>query len=213
MKVSEIFFSIQGEGIHIGLPTVFLRLFACDLRCSWCDTMYAVEGTDFREMETGEVLGKILEYGCSRVCITGGEPLIQREAVEEVTEFLLERGFVVVLETSGNKKPPAIFSHPNSVVSMDCKCPGSGMAGRMDFSLYDALGKKDQLKFVIADKEDYEYARGVLEQRRIRASIIFQPVYGTKADWIADSVLRDGMGDVRVLPQIHKIFWGEKRGV
>lgn len=213
MKVTEIFFSIQGEGVHIGLPTVFLRLFACDLRCSWCDTMYAVEGTDFRDMEAGEVLSRILEYGCSRVCITGGEPLIQREAVEEVAEFLLERDFAVVLETSGNKKPPEIFSHPNSIVSMDCKCPGSGMASRMDFSLYDSLEKKDQLKFVIADEADYEYARGVIAEHNIRASIIFQPVYGTQAGWIAERILRDGMGNVRVLPQLHKIFWGEKRGV
>jgi len=213
VKVNEIFFSIQGEGIHIGLPTVFLRLFACDLRCSWCDTMYAVEGTDFREMETSEVLSQILKYGCSRVCITGGEPLIQREAVEEVTEVLLDRDFVVVLETSGNKRPPRIFSHPNSVVSMDCKCPGSGMASRMDFPLYDTLEEKDQLKFVIADDADYEYARDIIGERCVRASIIFQPVYGTKADWIAERVLRDGMEDVRVLPQLHKIFWGEKRGV
>ncbi len=213
MKVNEIFFSIQGEGIHIGLPTVFLRLFACDLRCVWCDTMYAVEGTDFKEMETAEVIGSILEYGCSRVCITGGEPLIQREAVEDVAESLIERDFVVVLETSGNKKPPGIFSHPSSVVSMDCKCPGSGMESRMDFSLYDSLEEKDQLKFVIADDADYEYARNVLEERRIRASVIFQPVYGTKADWIAERVLHDGMENVRVLPQLHKIFWGEKRGV
>ena len=175
--------------------------------------MYAVEGSDFREMETGEVLSGILEYGCSRVCITGGEPLIQRDEVEEIAGFLLERDFVVVLETSGNKKPPGIFSHPNSVVSMDCKCPGSGMDSRMDFSLYDALGEKDQLKFVIADSADYEYARDVMAKRRIRASIIFQPVYGTKADWIAERVLRDGMENVRVLPQLHKIFWGEKRGV
>lgn len=213
MKVNEIFFSIQGEGVHIGLPTVFLRLFACDLRCVWCDTMYAVEGTDFREMETAEVIGGILEYGCSRVCITGGEPLIQREAVVAVAESLIERDFVVVLETSGNKKPPGIFSHPSSVISMDCKCPGSGMESRMDFSLYDSLEEKDQLKFVIADDADYEYARNVLEERRIRASVIFQPVYGTKADWIAEKVLRDGMENVRVLPQLHKIFWGEKRGV
>lgn len=175
--------------------------------------MYAVEGADFREMETGEVLDRILSYGCSRVCITGGEPLIQRDEVEKVAGFLLERDFVVVLETSGNKRPPGVFSHPNSVVSMDCKCPGSGMAERMDFSLYDALGEKDQLKFVIADEGDYEHARGVLDECRIRASIIFQPVYGTKADWIAERVLRDGMENVRVLPQLHKIFWGEKRGV
>ena len=213
MKVNEIFLSIQGEGIHIGLPTVFLRLFACDLRCTWCDTMYAVEGSDFREIETGEVLSRVLGYGCSRVCITGGEPLIQRQAVEDVTGVLLERDFTVVLETSGNKKPPGIFSHPNSVVSMDCKCPGSGMAERMDFSLYEALGEKDQLKFVIADEADYEYASGILAQHRIRASIIFQPVWGAKADWIAQRILRDSMENVRVLPQLHKILWGEKRGV
>jgi len=213
VKVNEIFFSIQGEGVHIGLPTVFLRLFACDLRCRWCDTMYAVEGTDFRDMEVGEVLSRVLKYRCRRVCITGGEPLIQRKEVEEITEFLLKRDFVVVLETSGNKKPPGIFSHPNSVVSMDCKCPGSGMDSRMDFSLYDALGEKDQLKFVIADDKDYEYARDIIAEHSIRASVIFQPVYGVKADWIAERILRDGMENVRVLPQLHKMFWGEKRGV
>lgn len=213
MKVSEIFFSIQGEGIHIGLPTVFLRLFACDLRCSWCDTMYAVEGRDFREMETGAALEKILGFGCRRVCVTGGEPLLQREAVEEVARFLLDRDFSVVLETSGHRKPPAIFSHPGSVVSMDCKCPGSGMDGRMDFSLYSDLEEKDQLKFVIADSADYEYARGVLEKSDVRASVVFQPVHGVRADWMAERILRDGMENVRILPQLHKMLWGERRGV
>ena len=213
MKVSEIFFSIQGEGIHIGLPTVFLRLFACDLRCSWCDTMYAVEGRDFREMETAAALERILGFGCRRVCVTGGEPLLQGEAVEEVARFLLDRDFSVVLETSGHRKPPAIFSHPCSVVSMDCKCPGSGMDGRMDFSLYSDLGEKDQLKFVIADSADYEYARGVLEKCDVRASVVFQPVHGVRADWMAERILRDGMENVRILPQLHKMLWGERRGV
>ena len=213
MKVSEIFFSIQGEGIHIGLPTVFLRLFACDLRCSWCDTMYAVEGKDFREMTTADALEKILGFGCRRVCLTGGEPLVQRDAVEEVAGFLLERGFSVVLETSGHKKPPGIFSHPGSVVSMDCKCPGSGMEERMDFSLYSALGEKDQLKFVIADPDDYEYARGVLRRCDVRAAVVFQPVHGVRAGWMAERILRDGMENVRILPQLHKMLWGERRGV
>ncbi len=213
MKVNEIFFSIQGEGIHIGLPTVFLRLFACDLRCVWCDTMYAVEGTDFEEIETAQVLKTVLRYNCPRICITGGEPLIQLTAVEEVTEFLLARGFEVVLETSGNRRPPEIFSHPNSVVSMDCKCPGSGMHEKMHSSFYESLGEKDQLKLVIADQADYEYAKQVLSGCAIRASVIFQPVYGTTADWIAENVLQDGLQNVRVLPQLHKIFWGEKKGV
>ncbi len=213
MKVNEIFFSIQGEGVQIGLPTVFLRLFACDLRCSWCDTMYSVEGTDFREMKTGEVIEKILGYDCKRVCITGGEPLIQLKEVEETAEVLLERDFTVVLETSGHKKPPEIFTHPNSIVSMDCKCPSSGMDGKMDFSLYDFLGEKDQLKFVIADDVDYEYSKEIIRSRDIKASIIFQSVYGVSGDWLAERILRDGMENVRILPQLHKIFWGERRGV
>ncbi len=213
MKISEIFFSIQGEGIHIGLPTVFLRLFGCDLRCVWCDTMYAVEGTDFEEMETAQTLKRLLRYNCPRVCITGGEPLVQLTAVEEITDLLLTRGFEVVLETSGNRKPPEIFSHPNSIVSMDCKCPGSGMHKKIDLSFFEFLEEKDQLKFVIADQKDYEYAKQVLSERAVEASIIFQPVYGTTADWIAENVLRDGLKNIRVLPQLHKIFWGEGKGV
>ncbi|MGH7884191.1 MAG: 7-carboxy-7-deazaguanine synthase QueE [Thermodesulfobacteriota bacterium] len=213
MKINEIFYSIQGEGTQAGFPTVFLRLFACDLRCTWCDTMYAVEGRDFKDMEIQEILAEIYKYKCKRLCITGGEPLIQYFEVEKLSHKLSEDGFFIVLETSGHKKPPDIFQKDNFLISMDCKCPSSGMHKKMEFSLYEQLNKKDQLKFVIADKEDYEYARMILNKYSIKASIIFQPVYGENIEWLANAVLKDNLGNIRIIPQIHKVIWGNKRGV
>lgn len=213
MKISEIFYSLQGEGLQIGLPTVFVRLFACDLRCSWCDTMYAVEGRDFSEVSLQEVIAEVSRWDCNRVCITGGEPLIQREEVSELAERLIEKDYSIVLETSGHKMPPDVFWTQNSIISMDCKCPGSGMHERMDFSLYPQLRPSDQLKFVIRDEEDYVYARGVIQDHDIKAHIIFQPAGGVGIGWITERVMKERLSRVRVLPQLHKIIWGDKRGV
>lgn len=213
MKVSEIFYSIQGEGIHIGLPTVFLRLFACDLRCSWCDTMYAVEGRDFTEMSQEEILNDIEKHNCKRVCITGGEPLLQKKELEPLTNELINSNYFIVLETSGHKKPPEVFFSESCIISMDCKCPGSGMEDRMDFALYEELRSSDQLKFVIMDENDYEFAKNILCKYKIKSSIIFQPVYGKNLKWLAEKVLENELHQVRVLPQLHKNIWGEKRGV
>ncbi|HLE24068.1 MAG TPA: radical SAM protein, partial [Thermodesulfobacteriota bacterium] len=149
MKISEIFFSIQGEGVEIGLPTVFVRLFACDLRCTWCDSMYAVEGTDFKEMAIEDVRAEIERYSCKRVCFTGGEPLIQQKELEILAKDLVHYGYEIILETSGHKEPPPVFWTDSCLISMDCKCPGSGMEKRMDFELMEKLRSKDQLKFVI----------------------------------------------------------------
>lgn len=213
MKISEIFYSLQGEGLQIGLPTVFVRLFACDLRCSWCDTMYAVEGRDFKDIPLEEVVISVEEHSCKRVCITGGEPLIQRDEVAELAEILIKKGYNIVLETSGHKMPPDVFWTQNSIISMDCKCPGSGMHERMDFSMYQKLRPTDQLKFVILNEEDYEYATGVLQEQDIKAHIIFQPAGGVGIEWITERVMRERLSRVRVLPQLHKIIWGDKRGV
>ncbi len=213
IRVNEIYYSIQGEGNAIGQPTVFLRLFACDLRCSWCDTMYAVEGTDFKEMPHEEILSEISKYNCKNVCITGGEPLIQRNELVPFSEKLIKEGYFIVLETSGHKKPPEVFTGTSCLISMDCKCPSSGMEKRMDFTLFEQLGAKDQLKFVIKDSTDYEYAKSILEEHNIGCSLIFQTVYGEDITWLAESVLRDKLNNVRVLPQLHKIIWGEKKGV
>jgi len=213
MKISEIFFSLQGEGLEIGLPTVFVRLFACDLRCSWCDTMYAVEGRDFRDHTVAEVVSEVEKYGCMRVCITGGEPLIQIKEVEELASHLIGRNYKILLETSGHKMPPPILWTENATISMDCKCPSSSMQDRMDFDLFMRLRAKDQLKFVIQDDEDYEYARAILSRYNIRANIIFQPTHGSKLGWITKRVIEDKLEYIRVLPQLHKIIWGDKRGV
>ena len=213
MNISEIFYSIQGEGVEIGLPTVFVRLYACDLRCSWCDTMYAVEGRDFKKMTVGEVRAGIEEFGCKRVCITGGEPLIQKDEAGELAEELIKDGYGIVLETSGHKMPPPVFWTDNCVISMDCKCPGSGMQGRMDFGLFEKLRPRDQLKFVIADEADYEYAKQILSKYSIAANIIFQPAGGQGLGWITERVLDENLKQVRVLPQLHKIIWGDRRGV
>lgn len=213
MNVSEIFYSIQGEGVHVGYPTVFLRLFACDLRCTWCDSMYAVEGRDFKVMSRDEVLESIFKFKCKRLCITGGEPLLQADDVEFITKKLINKGYKIVLETSGHKAPPKIFSDINCVISMDCKCPSSGMENRMDYSLYEKLDEKDQIKFVISDSKDFDFANKVLSNINTEATVIFQPVYGSDTKWLAETVLRNNKFNVRVIPQIHKIFWGEKRGV
>ena len=213
LKVNEIFYSIQGEGTAIGVPTVFLRLFACDLRCSWCDTMYAVEGTELTDMTPEQVISEISKFGCKNVCITGGEPLIQRKELVPLAEELINKGFFIVLETSGHKKPPEIFKGSSCLISMDCKCPSSGMEKRMDFTLFEELGPKDQLKFVIKDEEDYKYAKQILNSYKINSSLIFQPVFGEDISWLGESILKDRLHNVRVLPQLHKLMWGEKKGV
>ncbi|MEM4658157.1 MAG: radical SAM protein [Candidatus Methanosuratincola sp.] len=213
LRISEIFYSIQGEGLDSGLPTVFVRLYGCDLRCSWCDTMYAVEGGDFTLISVGEIVKKALWFDCKRACITGGEPLLQWKGVEQLTKELLDTGFRVVLETAGHKMPPPIFADKRCTISLDCKCPSSLMEGSTLPEAICMLKPKDQLKFVIKDDTDYEYAKSILDRLPIEASVVFQPVFGTDPAWLAECVLRDRLNSVRVLPQLHKLLWGERRGV
>ena len=175
--------------------------------------MYAVEGKDFTELTVNEVLDKVEKWDCKRVCITGGEPLIQRKEAEALAEELAGRGYSILLETSGHKMPPPVFWTESSVVSMDCKCPGSGMQDRMDFTLFTKLRPRDQLKFVIQDEADYDYAVGVISKYDIKANIIFQPAGGLETGWIAEKIMQDCLGGVRVLPQLHKLLWGDKSGV
>ena len=213
MRISEIFFSVQGEGIQIGLPTIFLRLFGCDLRCSWCDSMYAVEGNDFKNLDIEQVKEEIHKHECKRVCITGGEPLLQEKELIILATHLLEQGYSIVLETSGHRDPPSIFWESNCLISMDCKCPSSKMEQKMDFKLFEKLRKIDQLKFVIQDEKDYQYAKKILKDNQISANIIFQPVHNSNMNWLYEKVLDDKLINVRTLPQLHKILWGNTRGV
>lgn len=213
MRISEIFLSIQGEGIEIGAPTVFVRLYGCDLRCKWCDTMYAVEGGDYENLDVAEVLERVENLGCKNVCITGGEPLLQKNEVVNLAENLHVKRYKIVLETSGHIAPPEIFREARCVISLDCKCPGSGMEKRMDFSIISTLETKDQLKFVLTNDQDYKYAKGILTNHPTRAQVVFQPTGDLDIRWLAEAVLEDRLDGVRVLPQLHKLIWGEKRGV
>ena len=127
IKISEIFFSIQGEGVLIGTPTVFIRLYGCNLRCDWCDSMYAVEGNEYDVRTINSIIKETEIYSCDNICITGGEPLLQVDQVALITEKFIKINKNIILETAGHIEPPNIFQSKNTVISMDCKCPSSKM--------------------------------------------------------------------------------------
>ncbi|MFQ5910379.1 MAG: 7-carboxy-7-deazaguanine synthase QueE [Thermoplasmata archaeon] len=209
MIVNEIFKSLQGEGIEIGVPTVFVRLSGCPLRCKWCDQQDAwVEG---KSKGIEEVVDEVAGHDCPYVCVTGGEPLAQDDTIRLVSA-LIDAGYMVSVETGGSMPLQELPCSENLMVSLDIKCPSSGMHERMDFSNIELLSPSDQLKFVIADREDYEYAKSIIEKYGPQCSIVMQPVGGKDLRWLAESVLEDGLR-VRVLPQLHKVIWGDKKGV
>jgi 7-carboxy-7-deazaguanine synthase len=212
LTVNEIFYSIQGESTRAGEPCVFVRLTACDLRCSWCDTPYAFyEG---RKMSIADVVAAVDRHGCRLVEITGGEPLLQ-EDVYPLMERLLEDGRTVMLETGGHRP---ITRVPHDVVKIvDVKCPGSGEADRNDWDNLERLARHDEVKFVINDRADYEYARAVITRhdlpRRI-AAILLSPVHGaldpkTLSEWMLEDRV-----PARLQLQLHKYIWSpDTRGV
>jgi len=208
MRICEIFRSIQGEGLTMGLPTVFVRAVGCNLRCRWCDTTYAFEGGT--EMSVDEIVRAVGD--CPRACFTGGEPMLQPDALELI-ERLISMGKQVDLETNGSVDLSKVPDDPLVLISMDLKCPSSGMTDRMIWKNTELLGPKDQLKFVIDTQEDLDFAVDFVKSRRPRTNVIFGPVGGTeKLEKLAARVLEEDI-DVRVLPQLHKIIWGERRAV
>jgi 7-carboxy-7-deazaguanine synthase len=209
MKINEIFHSIQGEGILMGAPTVFVRFTGCNLRCEWCDTQYAYD--EGEELTPDEVMQKVRDHLTTHVCITGGEPLLQSDAISLV-QILSHEGYTVLLETNGSQSIEELPCLDSLIISLDIKCPSSGMHEKMDFSNLEILGPNDQLKFIVGDKEDYEFAKGVIDRYKPICSIIMTPVGGIELKSLAEWVLKDGLV-VRVLPQLHKMIWGEKRGV
>ena len=208
MRICEIFRSIQGEGLTMGLPTTFVRTVGCNLRCSWCDTQYSMEGGE--EMALEQIIGAV---GDARtVCVTGGEPLLQPDMPELIGRFL-EDGKRVVVETNGATDISLVPDDQMVMISMDVKCPSSGMTERMLESNMGLIKAKDQLKYVIADDADYEFAVAHLRSHCPSASVIFTPVGGTeRLEWLVARVLEDGI-EARVLPQLHKIIWGDRRAV
>jgi 7-carboxy-7-deazaguanine synthase len=212
LTVNEVFHSIQGESSYAGLPCVFVRLTACDLRCSWCDTPYAF--FDGRKRDIDDVVREVRSFGCPLVEVTGGEPLLQPD-VYLLMERLVAEGFRVLLETGGhlpiNRVPPSV------VRIMDVKCPGSGESAKVHWENLSQLSAHDEVKFVIADRADYEFATGVVEQHRLTdrvAGILFSPVHGRLAPAdLAAWVLADRL-PVRVQLQVHKYIWSpDTRGV
>jgi 7-carboxy-7-deazaguanine synthase len=211
LTINEIFHSIQGESTRAGDPCVFVRLTACDLRCTWCDTEYAFyEG---RKMSIDDVIQKVDSYGCPLVEITGGEPLLQ-EDVYELMDRLLAGGHTVMLETGGHRPIDRV---PRDVIKIvDVKCPGSGESARNDWQNLERLAPHDELKFVIADRADYEFARDVvcLQLAERSGTILFSPVHGqldpkTLSEWVLDDRL-----PVRIQLQLHKFIWSPTtRGV
>ena len=212
LTVNEIYHSIQGESTFAGAPCAFVRLTGCDLRCAWCDTPYAF--TEGRKMTVAEVVSAVEATGCRLVELTGGEPLLQAE-VYPLMDALLASGRTVLIETGGHISLARV---PAAVVKIvDVKCPSSGESARTDWSNLAAFGPRDEVKFVIQDRADYEYARSVVGQRRLEAAcgaVLFSPVHGVLAPKdLAAWVLADRL-PVRVQLQVHKYIWGaEARGV
>ena len=212
MVVNEIFYSVQGESTYAGRPCVFVRLTACDLRCSWCDTPYAFHEGTRRPVE--DVLVDVDRFDCPLVEVTGGEPLLQ-EDVYPLLQALIDRGKTVLLETGGHRSTARV---PAPVVTiLDIKCPGSGEAARTDWANLDRLRAHDEVKFVIRDRADYEFARDAIARHGLAeraAAIHLSPVHGVLDSRIlSEWVLADHL-PVRVQLQLHKYIWSpETRGV
>jgi 7-carboxy-7-deazaguanine synthase len=212
LTINEIFHSIQGESTHAGRPCVFVRLTACDLRCSWCDTPYAFhEGS---KMTVEDVLSRVRDYGCDVVEITGGEPLLQKD-VYPLMHRLLEDGRTVMLETGGHLPLDEV---PASVIRViDVKCPGSGESGKVHWATLERLRPTDEVKFVIKDRADYEFASDVVRRYDLApktAAVLFSPVHGVmNARELAEWILADRL-PVRLQLQAHKYIWDpQTRGV
>ena len=212
LTINEIFHSIQGESRRAGEPCVFVRLTACDLRCSWCDTAYAFyEGS---KREVNDVVAEVEKYGCPLVEITGGEPLLQ-EDVYPLMDRLLASGHTVMIETGGHR---SIARVPSAVLKIvDVKCPGSGEAHRNHCENLDLVGSHDEVKFVLKDRADYDFAKDVVAEHALLGkvgAVHFSPVHGVLAARVlSEWVLADRLA-VRVQLQLHKFIWSpETRGV
>lgn len=213
LKVNEIFYSIQGESSYAGRPCVFVRLTGCNLRCSYCDTRYAYE--EGEDLEIGEIINRITSHRCRLVEITGGEPLIQNNT-SLLIQQLLDLGFEVLLETNGSMDISVIDNR--CVKILDIKCPSSGEAKRNDLENLKRLQPRDEIKFAIGGREDYDYAKNILSFiNRAEGHInppLLSPVYGRmNPELLAQWILADHL-DVRMQIQLHKVIWdSETRGV
>lgn len=214
-NVNEIFYSIQGEGTRIGLPCVFIRFQGCELRCSWCDTKYALDiDTEANLMNVDAILKSVKSYDCGLICITGGEPLLQKN-LNILLDKLIDQNFEVTIETNGHQDI-SVFDR-RAVFIMDLKCPGSGMSKNNRFENINHLCYRDEVKFVIQDEKDYHWARKIIKEyhleKRVK-SVIMSPVFNEMTmNELAMWILKDNLS-VRLQMQLHKYIWDpDRRGV
>jgi 7-carboxy-7-deazaguanine synthase len=209
LRITEIFLSLQGESRTVGIPTVFVRLTGCPLRCLYCDTTYAFKGGEPADLE--EVLQRVADYGVRYVTVTGGEPLAQAACLDLLTA-LCDRGHEVSLETSGALDVGNVDVRVVKV--LDFKTPASGESGRNLLANLDHLTPRDQVKLVICDRADYDWAKARLAEHDLarRCEVLFSPSYGQlEAHVLAEWILHDRL-PVRFQIQLHKVLWGEERG-
>ncbi|HYR05084.1 MAG TPA: 7-carboxy-7-deazaguanine synthase QueE [Gallionella sp.] len=209
LRISEIFFSLQGETSRIGLPTVFIRLTGCPLRCTYCDTTYAFMGG--QDMTAAEVLQQVAEYTPRYVTVTGGEPLAQKNCLQ-LLRALCDVGYEVSLETSGALDIGEVDARVMRVV--DIKTPASGEAEKNRWENLPLLNRRDEIKFVLCDENDYQWARQILQQHRLseKCEVAFSPAHGAlNVTQLAEWILRDRL-PVRMLLQLHKLLWNNAPG-
>ena len=208
LKITEIFRSIQGESDSAGWPTVFVRLTGCPLRCTWCDTAYAFHGGEWMDIDA--IVARVGELGTRHVCVTGGEPLAQKRCPELLTR-LCEAGHRVSLETSGALAVDSV--DPRVVKVLDLKAPASGESGRNRWDNLEHLQPHDQIKFVVADRDDFDWALHTVTERGLtRWDVLFSPVWETLAPGeLADWLLETGL-EARIQLQMHKVLWGDEPG-
>ena len=207
LNITEIFYSLQGEAREVGIPTVFVRLTGCPLRCNYCDTAYAFKGNNPLSIE--QIVSEISKYKTHYVCVTGGEPMAQSNCLG-LLDVLIEKGYKVSMETSGSIDISEV--NKNVSIVMDLKTPSSTEQHQNRYENIALLENKDQLKFVIASKSDFDWCCSILENNEILSDVLFSPVYESLkptqlADWILEKQL-----NVRLQVQLHKILWGDEKG-
>jgi len=209
LRITEIFYSLQGESNTVGIPTVFIRLTGCPLRCVYCDTAYAFTGG--KKVKIAEIIAQAEQFATKYITVTGGEPLAQPACLELITQ-LLDKGFIVSLETSGAIDVSAV--DPRAVKVMDLKTPSSGELSKNLYQNIHFLSPKDQVKFVIGNSEDYDWSKAALTKYELpgRCDILFSPVMGQQNPTeLAEKILRDRL-PVRFQIQLHKLLWDDAQG-
>ncbi len=209
LRITEIFYSLQGESNTVGIPTVFIRLTGCPLRCSYCDTAYAFSGGE--KQTIASIIEQVDQYKAKYITVTGGEPLAQ-PACHELLKQLLDKGYIVSLETSGAIDVSKVDTR--TVKVMDLKTPASAEMDKNIYQNIDYLAKKDQVKFVIADNKDYEWSKSIMQQYDLsnRCEVLFSPVMGDmNPRHLAESIINDNL-PVRFQIQLHKYLWDDAQG-